>query len=84
MLKSLHDEVEFDGAWIDMNEPSNMISGSFSGCPNSNYENPLYLPGVDGNVLNYKTMCMTAKHYGGLHYDVHNIYGFTEGIVTSL
>ncbi|XP_050301021.1 lysosomal alpha-glucosidase-like [Anthonomus grandis grandis] len=83
MLKSFHNQVAFDGAWIDMNEPSNFLSGSFSGCPKSNLESPPYLPAVDGGVLNYKTMCMSAKHYAGLHYDVHNVYGLTEAIITS-
>lgn len=84
MLKSLHSQIEFDGAWIDMNEPSNFLSGSFTGCPNSTLETPPYLPAVAGGVLNYKTMCMTAKHYAGLHYDIHNLHGFTEAIVTNL
>lgn len=84
MLKSLHDVVPFDGAWIDMNEPSNFLSGSFTGCPKSTLESPPYLPNIDGGVINFKTMCMSAKHYAGLHYDVHNLYGFTEAIVTSL
>uniref|UniRef100_A0AAR5PG88 P-type domain-containing protein n=1 Tax=Dendroctonus ponderosae TaxID=77166 RepID=A0AAR5PG88_DENPD len=83
MLRDFHKEVPFDGAWIDMNEPSNFLSGSFSGCPKSELESPPYVPAVDGGVLNYKTMCMTAKHYEGLHYDVHNLYGFTEAIITS-
>jgi lysosomal alpha-glucosidase len=83
MLKSLHDLFPFDGVWIDMNEPSNFLSGSFNGCPKSSLESPPYLPNVDGGVINYKTMCMSAKHYAGLHYDIHNLYGFTEAIVTS-
>lgn len=84
MLKSLHDQIAFDGAWIDMNDPSNFLSGSFSGCPNSPLEKPPYTPAVDGGYLNYKTLCMTAKHYIGLHYDVHNLYGIAEAIVTNL
>ncbi|EEZ99945.2 lysosomal alpha-glucosidase [Tribolium castaneum] len=83
MLKSLHDIVPFDGAWIDMNEPSNFLSGSFNGCPKTSLDSPPYLPSVDGGALNYKTMCMSAKHYAGLHYNVHNLFGFTEAIVTS-
>ncbi|KAJ8950170.1 hypothetical protein NQ314_008023 [Rhamnusium bicolor] len=83
MLKNLHQQILFDGAWIDMNEPSNFLSGSFTGCPKSSLESPPYLPGIDGGVINYKTMCMSAKHYAGLHYDVHNLFGFTEAIVTS-
>lgn len=84
MLKNFHNEVPFDGAWIDMNEPSNFLSGSFNGCPKSDLESPPYLPAVDGGVLNYKTVCMTAKHYAGLHYNVHNLFGITEAIITNL
>lgn len=84
MLKSLHEQIPFDGAWIDMNDPSNFLSGSFSGCPDSSLENPPYTPAIDGGRLNYKTLCMTAKHYAGLHYDVHNLYGIAEAIVTNL
>ncbi|XP_030765567.1 lysosomal alpha-glucosidase-like [Sitophilus oryzae] len=83
MLKNFHDEVAFDGAWIDMNEPSNFLSGTADGCPESTLENPPYLPAVDGGVLYYKTLCMTAKQKAGLHYNVHNLYGFTEAIITS-
>lgn len=82
-LQALHNEINFDGAWIDMNEPSNFLSGSFNGCPNNSLEHPPYVPGIDGGVLNYKTMCMSSKHFAGLHYDVHNLYGFTEAIVTN-
>ncbi|CAG9860741.1 unnamed protein product [Phyllotreta striolata] len=83
MLKSLHRQMEFDGAWIDMNEPSNFLSGSFDGCPDSRWERPPYDPDVDGGILNYKTLCMSARHYAGSHYDVHNLYGLSEAIVTS-
>ncbi|CAH2008235.1 unnamed protein product [Acanthoscelides obtectus] len=79
MLRNLHGQIEFDGLWIDMNEPSNFLSG----CPRSSLETPPYLPGVDGGALNYKTMCMSAQHYAGLHYNVHNLFGFTEGVISS-
>lgn len=84
MLSCLHTQLQFDGAWIDMNEPSNFLSGSFNGCPKSSIESPPYMPAVDGGVLNYKTMCMSALHYAGSHYDIHNLFGFAEAIVTSL
>lgn len=84
LLNGLHKQIPFDGAWIDMNEPSNFLNGAFNGCPKSSLESPPYIPAIDGGVLNYKTMCMTAKHYAGVHYDVHNLFGFTEAIVTSL
>lgn len=70
-----------------MNEPSNFVNGDFQGCifKNSNrWENPQYTPAVDGGLLNYKTICMSAKQHAGLHYNVHNLYGFSEAITTQL
>lgn len=84
MLKSLHNQIEFDGAWIDMNEPSNFLNGQINGCSQSELDNPPYVPKVDGGSLNYKTVCMSAKQYASDHYNVHNLYGFTEAIVTNL
>lgn len=84
MLRSLHDQMPFDGAWIDMNEPSNFLSGTIDAeCPGTKLDKPPYLPPVDGGKLYYKTLCMTAKLFAGMHYDVHNIYGLAEAIVTS-
>lgn len=84
MLKTLHDQIEFDGAWIDMNEPSNFWNGQADGCPKSTLDDPPYTPNVDGGILNYKTVCMSAKQYASDHYNVHNLYGITEAIVTNL
>lgn len=84
MLKDYHRKVEFDGAWIDMNEPSNFLSGQLDGCPNTVLDNPPYTPRVDGGLLYYKTVCMSAKHYVGDHYNVHNLYGISEAIITNL
>ncbi|CAL4155464.1 unnamed protein product, partial [Meganyctiphanes norvegica] len=79
-----HAEVPIDGAWIDMNEPSNFWSGESNGCPDTNLDNPPYLPAVHGGVLYYHTICMSAKHFLGYHYNIHNLYGFTETISTNL
>ncbi|XP_045463222.1 lysosomal alpha-glucosidase-like isoform X2 [Harmonia axyridis] len=83
MMKSFHDDVAFDGAWLDMNEPSNMIQGSLNGCPDSELETPPYLPNVLENSLNKKTICMTAKQYAGVQYDLHNVFGISETNITS-
>ena len=44
-LTNFHDNISFDGLWIDMNEPSNFIPGSVYGCPNSTLNEPPFLPG---------------------------------------
>ncbi|CAG2059891.1 unnamed protein product [Timema podura] len=82
-LKSMHDKFQFDGAWIDMNEPSNFWSGSAHGCENNSLDYPPYTPGVLGGKLFFRTLCMNSEQHAGKHYDVHNLYGFTEAIVTS-
>ena len=45
MVRTFHDNIKFDGLWIDMNEPSNFIPGSLDGCPDSNLTHPPFLPG---------------------------------------
>ena len=68
----------------DMNEPSNFYNGHINGCQASDYENPQYLPSVVGNKLSSKTLCMSAKHHLGYHYNLHNTYGTSQAIVTNL
>ncbi|KAG8228221.1 hypothetical protein J437_LFUL004346 [Ladona fulva] len=94
-MERLHSQIAFDGAWIDMNEPSNFYSGTERGCPTSgrelgpsgrresDLEHPPYLPPIEGSLLAYRTVCMSARHFAGVHYDVHNLHGFTHAIVTS-
>lgn len=65
-----------------MNEPANFFDGTANGCPESNLENPPLLPAVFGNKLCTNTVCMTAKHATGTHYDLHNLYGIAEADVT--
>ena len=83
-LKSYREKVKFDGVWIDMNEPSNFVSGSTSGCNEKDkHENPPYLPRIAGGKLNDKTICMTSKHFDNtIHYNVHNLYGYFEAQAT--
>ncbi|XP_062930555.1 lysosomal alpha-glucosidase-like [Mobula hypostoma] len=81
-IKEFHDRVAFDGLWIDMNEPSNFVTGAMNGCPDNNLENPPYVPGVTGRYLRSRTVCMTGKQYLSSHYNLHNLYGLTEAIAT--
>lgn len=83
LFKDFHAQVPFDGAWIDMNEISNFYNGQINGCPeNSSLENPPYIPG-GLEPLRTKTLCMTAKHYTGSHYDEHNLHSFREAAATA-
>lgn len=78
MLTEFRELVEFDGLWIDMNEPSNFVDGSTKGCPETSLDNPPYAPHVLGGTLKGKTLCMSARHHNYSHYDVHSLYGLTE------
>ncbi|XP_053392914.1 lysosomal alpha-glucosidase-like isoform X2 [Mercenaria mercenaria] len=81
--KAYHDMVPFDGIWIDMNEPSNFVAGSESGCPDNTLENPPFVPPVLlGGKLKDKTLCASAKQHISSHYNLHSLYGHSEAIAT--
>lgn len=81
LFKDFHSQIHFDGAWIDMNEVSNFVDGSLSGCPTNNkLDSPPYSPG--SYQLNTKTFCMSAKYKKGYEYDLHNLYSHYEAIAT--
>ena len=44
MIKGYHDQVPIDGAWIDMNEPSNFYDGQENGCQKNLLNEPPYVP----------------------------------------
>ncbi|TNN12912.1 Lysosomal alpha-glucosidase [Schistosoma japonicum] len=78
-----YEVVNFDGLWIDMNEPANFNDGSLTGCPSWNkLDNPPYIPKILQNSLYDKTICPSALHYNTTHYNLHNMYGYHEARVT--
>ncbi|XP_031785913.1 lysosomal alpha-glucosidase-like [Nasonia vitripennis] len=83
MMSNIHKDFEYDGAWIDMNEPSNFYNGHINGCKATSLDNPPYLPNVNGNLLARKTVCMNAKQHLGNHYDLHNVYGTSQAVVVN-
>ncbi|XP_031791831.1 maltase-glucoamylase, intestinal [Piliocolobus tephrosceles] len=78
-----HNQVEFDGMWIDMNEVSNFVDGSVSGCSTNNLNNPPFTPRVLDGYLFCKTLCMDAVQHWGKQYDVHNLYGYAMAVATA-
>ncbi|NWW52370.1 MGA protein, partial [Pedionomus torquatus] len=77
--------MKFDGLWIDMNEPSSFVHGSVSGCRDQELNFPPYVPqlGSRGEGLKFKTLCMEGQQFlpDGTpvrHYDVHNLYGWSQ------
>uniref|UniRef100_A0A8C4JJE3 alpha-glucosidase n=1 Tax=Dromaius novaehollandiae TaxID=8790 RepID=A0A8C4JJE3_DRONO len=77
--------LKFDGLWIDMNEPSNFVNGAIDGCRDDNLSWPPYMPslGSRSEGLIFKTLCMEGQQYLSdgtpvRHYDVHNLYGWSQ------
>lgn len=82
MVKDFHDQVPFDGMWIDMNEPSSFVEGSLDDCPINNLEKPPYVPGVLGGSLKTRTICASSRQHLSTHYNLHNLYGLSEAIAS--
>ncbi|XP_022435011.1 maltase-glucoamylase, intestinal isoform X2 [Delphinapterus leucas] len=78
-----HNQVEFDGIWIDMNEVSNFVDGSVSGCSTNNLNYPPFTPRILDGYLFCKSLCMDAVQHWGKQYDVHNLYGYSMAIATA-
>lgn len=66
-----------------MNEPASGVDGSLYGCPEDELESPPYTPGVEGEKLSFRTMCMNAQHAAGPHYNIHNLFSIAEADVTN-
>ncbi|KAF8789594.1 Maltase-glucoamylase like protein [Argiope bruennichi] len=81
-----HQEVPFDGLWIDMNEPANFATNEDRPfncpedeycwtlkCPTSPYEDPPYNPLKDSGSdrISHMTLCMESLHQHGDHYYRH-------------
>ncbi|XP_055338532.1 lysosomal alpha-glucosidase-like [Paramacrobiotus metropolitanus] len=81
-ISEFHAKLPFDGLWIDMNEPSSFVNGSVYGCPNSSLEYPPYVPSLHVPLMAGRTLCMTAQHYLGLHYNLHSTYGIFMAMTT--
>ncbi|KAG8183257.1 hypothetical protein JTE90_006453 [Oedothorax gibbosus] len=80
-IEKYHSDLDFDGIWLDMNEPLNFNNGTVNGCPTSEIEDPQYLPGRP-YPLRTLTICMTAKHNATIHYNEHNLVGYREAHAT--
>ncbi|KAI3380902.1 hypothetical protein SNEBB_002421 [Seison nebaliae] len=102
-LQRWHRELEWDGVWIDMNEPANFGTNEQKPwnwpdnkadwslkCFKNDLDDPPYVPMAAHafrNRLSYKTLCMNGQLPASngkvyTHYDIHNIYGWSESIPT--
>ncbi|XP_038616574.1 maltase-glucoamylase, intestinal [Tachyglossus aculeatus] len=81
-FRLFHQQLAFDGIWIDMNEVSNLAHGSNKGCANNTLNYPPFTPGIVDRLLFSGTLCMDAVQHGGFHYDLHGLYGLTMAAAT--
>ncbi|XP_052063145.1 lysosomal alpha-glucosidase-like [Mytilus californianus] len=79
--KAFHDKVNYDGLWIDMNEPSNFVKGSLTGCTTGNIDEPPFVPPITGDMID-KTLCTSAQQHLSSHYNLHSLYGHFEAKAT--
>lgn len=75
-LAAYHQQVPFDGVWIDMNEIA--TTGPSDACPKNKYTAPPFLPGLADDDINQKSFCADTVHFGGPNYNVHSLYGHME------
>ncbi|XP_055452485.1 sucrase-isomaltase, intestinal [Psammomys obesus] len=81
-----NEKMKFDGLWIDMNEPSSFVNGTVTNkCRNDTLNYPPYAPELTKRTegLHFRTMCMETEQILSdgsrvLHYDVHNLYGWSQ------
>lgn len=66
-----------------MNEVSNFVDGSVSGCSTSNLNYPPFTPRILDGYLFCRSLCMDAVQHWGKQYDVHNLYGYSMAIATT-
>ncbi|CAG2102204.1 unnamed protein product [Medioppia subpectinata] len=72
-FREFYKQVPIDVSWNDMNEIANGMSSSINGCSKGNsLESPPYVP-KQLSKLQHHTLCMTAKHYARVEYNVHNL-----------
>ncbi|XP_007446500.1 PREDICTED: sucrase-isomaltase, intestinal [Lipotes vexillifer] len=85
-----NNQMKFDGLWIDMNEPSSFVNGTTTNqCRNTELNYPPYFPELTKRTdgLHFRTMCMETEQIlsdgsSVLHYDVHNLYGWSQAKLT--
>ena len=83
-VSDFHNQLNFDGLWLDMNEASNFCSGACVDkdiVPSDKSVNRkiTYIPG--SNKLEDKSMSLDARHSDGQNeLNYHSLFGFMQGI----
>ncbi|KFR10036.1 Maltase-glucoamylase, intestinal, partial [Opisthocomus hoazin] len=82
MCLEFKDVLDYDGIWIDMNEPSNFLNGQYPECAVNDINNPPYVPNISDRSLAQKTLCPDSKTYLGEHYNTHSLFGWSQTALT--
>ncbi|XP_023562027.1 sucrase-isomaltase, intestinal [Octodon degus] len=83
---TIDETITEDEAVNDMNEPSSFVNGSVTNqCRNQELNYPPYFPELTKRYegLHFRTLCMETEQIlsdgtSVLHYDVHNLYGWSQ------
>ncbi|XP_074862416.1 sucrase-isomaltase, intestinal-like [Carettochelys insculpta] len=78
MCTEFKNVLDYDGLWIDMNEPANFGTGQNPGCAHNDLNYPPYVPRISDYSLAEKTLCPDSKTYLGDHYDTHSLFGWSQ------
>ncbi|XP_075746394.1 lysosomal alpha-glucosidase isoform X2 [Rhipicephalus microplus] len=85
-LRSLYGTFGFDGLLLDMNEPTYPpeLNRSSPMCSKNKWNNPPYHVGFQhwGRGMFENSVCGDANQSAGIHYDMHNLYGYHHSKTT--
>lgn len=85
-MKDFHDQIPFDGIWLDMNEVSNFCVGAcipedVVPSQDSVKSRLVYNPGF--RDLEEKSLSLDGVHSDGIELNYHSLFGFLQGIATN-
>ncbi|KAL3205146.1 hypothetical protein MRX96_040868 [Rhipicephalus microplus] len=85
-LRSFYGTFGFDGLLLDMNEPTYPLELNRSSpmCSKNKWNNPPYHVGFQhwGRGMFENGVCGDANQSAGIHYDMHNLYGYHHSKTT--
>nr|XP_013013967.1 probable maltase-glucoamylase 2 [Cavia porcellus] len=79
-----HNQLDFDGVWIEMDEVSSLPQDSSQQCELNILNFPPFVPKILDGFLFSGTLCMDTEFHEGFHYDVHSLYGYSMAKATNV
>lgn len=77
LCSNYREKLEWDGLWLDMNEPASWVDGDVNGCTNNLINRPPYMPAIANNISDLTICPDHIQNYGKL-YDTHSLYGWGQ------